>query len=767
MNVLVVGSGGREHALTWKISRSSHLKKLYALPGNPGTAQVAENLVGSVEDPQRILAVARGKEIDLVVIGPEIPLALGVSDILVKEGIPVFGPSAAAARLESSKTFAKEFMKRHQIPTAQFEIFEEFENALEYIKGREKDFVIKASGLAAGKGVFLPETPQEAEHNLRRVMIDREFGDAGMKVVIEERLQGREVSLLVFTDGHDLLPMPPAQDHKRLLDDDLGPNTGGMGVFAPSDSLSPSEVERVCTQFLKPVVDGMKAEGYPFVGVLYAGLILTDEGPEILEFNCRFGDPETQVILPLLQSDLLEILTACVESRLSEVEPRVIWSEGAAVCVVLASGGYPQSYPKGLEITGLQDLPEEVLAFHAGTAIKDGKVTTHGGRVLGITAHAADLMQARKRAYAGVEKVRFEGLQYRTDIARPVSAYASSGVDINAGNRAVQLMKAAVESTHGPEVLAGVGSFGGLYLGKAIQEMEHPVLAASTDSVGTKIMMAVQTGRYRGLGFDIVNHCVNDILVQGARPLFFLDYIGTSTLSPEVAAEIVEGVAEACRESNCALIGGETAELPGMYTDGQIDLVGSIVGVVERSEILPKENIRSGDLILGFTSSGPHTNGYSLLRGLFSAEDLNTVMLEDGKALADALLAPHRSYLPLLDPILAQGTDSHPIKGLAHITGGGFFDNIPRILPKGLGAQISLNSWPVPEVFTLIQERGVIQRDEMYLVFNMGIGLIAIVEPDWIDELQGALAEQTYVIGRVSEGRGVNLSDQTISGRIW
>lgn len=766
MNVLVVGSGGREHALTWKISRSSHLNKLYALPGNPGTAQFAENLVGSVEDPQRILAVAREKEIDLVVIGPEIPLALGVSDILVKEGIPAFGPSAAAAQLESSKTFAKEFMRRHQIPTAHFEIFEKFENASEYIKGRERDFVIKASGLAAGKGVFLPETPQEAEHNLRRVMVDREFGDAGMQVVIEERLKGREVSLLVFTDGHDLLPMPPAQDHKRLLDGDLGPNTGGMGVFAPSDGLSPSEVERVCAQLLKPVVDGMKAEGYPFVGVLYAGLILTDEGTKVLEFNCRFGDPETQVILPLLQSDLLEILTACVESRLPEVEPGVVWSEGAAVCVVLASGGYPQSYPKGLEITGLQDLPEDILAFHAGTAFQDGKVTTHGGRVLGITAHAADLMQARKRAYAGVEKVRFEGLQYRKDIARPLSAYASSGVDINAGNRAVQLMKAAVESTHGPEVLAGVGSFGGLYLGKAIQEMEHPVLAASTDSVGTKIMLAVHMGRYRGLGFDIVNHCVNDILVQGARPLFFLDYIGTSALSPEVVAEIVEGVAEACRDSHCALIGGETAELPGMYTDGQIDLVGSIVGVVERSEILPKENIRSGDLILGFTSSGPHTNGYSLLRRLFSAEDLNTTMLEDGKTLADSLLAPHRSYLPLLDPILAQGADRHPIKGLAHITGGGFVDNIPRILPKGFGAQISWNSWPVPEVFHLIQERGVIQRDEMYRVFNMGIGMIAIVEPDRIDELQGAIKEQTYVIGRVSEGRRVILSDQTISGRI-
>jgi len=766
MNVLVVGSGGREHVLSWKISQSSCLNNLYALPGNPGTAQVAENLEGSVEDPQRILAIAREKEIDLVVIGPEIPLALGVSDILVKEGIPVFGPSAAAARLESSKAFAKEFMQRHQIPTAQFEIFEKFKNALEYIKGRERQLVIKASGLAAGKGVFLPETPQEAEDNLRRVMVDQILGDAGKQVVIEERLQGREVSLLVFTDGEDLLPMPPAQDHKRLLDDDLGPNTGGMGVFAPSDGLSLSEVEGVCAQLLKPVVDGMKAEGYPFVGVLYAGLILTDEGPKILEFNCRFGDPETQAILPLLQSDLLEILTACVESRLPEVEPRVVWSEGAAVCVVLASGGYPESYPKGLEITGMDDLPKDILAFHAGTAIQNGKITTHGGRVLGITAFAADLMQARERAYEGVEIVRFEGMQYRKDIARLVTAYASSGVDIDAGNRVVQLMKAAVESTYGSEVLAGVGAFGGLYLGKAIQEMDHPVLAASTDSVGTKIMLAVQTGRYRGLGFDIVNHCVNDILVQGARPLFFLDYIGTSALSPEVVTEIVEGVAEACRESKCALIGGETAELPGLYTKGQIDLVGTIVGVVERAEILPKENIRSGDLILGFTSSGPHTNGYSLLRQLFSAEDLNAVMFEDGRTLADALLAPHRSYLPLFDPILAQGSEGHPIKGLAHITGGGFFDNIPRILPKGFGVQISLNSWAVPDVFNLIQERGAIQRDEMYRVFNMGIGMIAIVEPNRINEVQGAISEQTYIIGQVIEGCGVILSDQTISGRI-
>jgi phosphoribosylamine--glycine ligase/phosphoribosylformylglycinamidine cyclo-ligase len=758
MNVLVLGSGGREHALAWKIAQSTLLSNLYVLPGNPGTAQVAENLSGSVGDTDRILAAIREKKVDLVIVGPEMPLALGISDRLTAQGIPVFGPTAAAARLESSKAFAKAFMQRHQIPTARFEIFEKVDQALQCVKGRERELVIKASGLAAGKGVYLVESAQEAEDILHRVMVEGVLGEAGRQVVIEERLRGREVSLLVFTDGKHLLPMPPAQDHKRLLDDDRGPNTGGMGVFAPSEGLTVSKVREVCAHFLKPAIDGMRAEGNPFVGVLYAGLILTEEGPKILEFNCRFGDPETQVILPLLQSDLLEIFTACVEGRLHEVESKVAWSGDSAVCVVVASGGYPESYPTGLEIQGLEALPEEILAFHAGTSMQNGKVRTNGGRVLGITARATGLELARERAYQAVQKIHFDGMQYRKDIAHPESVYASAGVDISAGNRAVRLMKQAVESTHGPEVLAGVGSFGGLYLAEVLQGMENPVLAASTDSVGTKIMMAIQMGRYRGLGFDIVNHCVNDILVQGARPLFFLDYIGTSSLSPEVVAEMVEGVAQACLESKCALIGGETAELPGMYTKDQIDLVGSIVGVVERSNILPKENIQVGDLLLGLASSGPHTNGYSLLRKLFSLEDLNSVEVENGKMLGEALLAPHRSYLPLLDPILDRSPGGSPIKGLAHITGGGFMDNIPRVLPEGLGAKLMMNSWPVPPVFQWVQRRGEIPVDEMYRVFNMGIGMVVIVAPDRIGEVQSAISEPAYVIGEVKAGTDVLLS---------
>jgi phosphoribosylamine--glycine ligase/phosphoribosylformylglycinamidine cyclo-ligase len=549
MNILVVGSGGREHTLAWKLSQSPRLSKLYVLPGNPGTAQVAENMPVSSDDMDGIVAAAIEKEIDLVVVGPEVPLANGVTDALTAQGISVFGPTAAAAQLESSKAFAKQFMQRHNIPTAGFEVFEDFKQALAHVRKRDMDYVIKASGLAAGKGVILPDNLEDAEKTLREIMIEKRFGPAGEQVVIEDRLVGREVSLLVFSDGRDILPMPTAQDHKRLLDNDRGPNTGGMGTFSPSPSMTAAEVDDACERMLQPVIDGMREEGNPFVGVLYGGLILTDSGVQVLEYNCRFGDPETQVILPLLESDLLEIMLACVEGKLAQVAPSVRWSGGAALCVVLASGGYPGTYKKGIEISGLDTLPEDVLAFHAGTAQKNGTIVTNGGRVLGMTACGANITEARKTVYAGIEKVHFEGMQYRKDIAKPVSAYAAAGVDIDAGNRAVELMKRAVESTHGKEVLAGVGAFGGLYQATPITALKDPVLSGSTDSVGTKVMLGVQMGRYHDLGVDLVNHCINDILVQGARPLFFLDYIGCSATDPEVVAELVAGVADACRAS--------------------------------------------------------------------------------------------------------------------------------------------------------------------------------------------------------------------------
>jgi phosphoribosylformylglycinamidine cyclo-ligase len=326
------------------------------------------------------------------------------------------------------------------------------------------------------------------------------------------------------------------------------------------------------------------------------------------------------------------------------------------------------------------------------------------------------------------------------------SDYAGAGVDIDAGNRAVELMKEAVKSTYGTEVLAGIGSFGGLFDASSLAAMKSPVLVASTDGVGTKVKLAAMANRYRSIGHDIVNHCIDDILVQGARPLMFLDYYATSKLIPEVVAEVVGGIAEACREAECALIGGETAEMPGVYMEGEFDLAGTIVGVVEREGILPRADIRAGDVVIGIRSSGPHTNGYSLIRRIFENMPLETVFPELGIPLADALLAPHRSYLPVLYSSLTH------IKGLAHLTGGGFIENIPRILPEGVSARIEAENWPIPALFHLIQQKGEIPTDEMFRVFNMGIGMIAVVEKDEVARVQRNIPEESFIIGEIIAG---------------
>ena len=326
------------------------------------------------------------------------------------------------------------------------------------------------------------------------------------------------------------------------------------------------------------------------------------------------------------------------------------------------------------------------------------------------------------------------------------SNYASSGVDIDAGNRAVNLMKNAVKSTYTPSVLAGIGSFGGLFDASSLKEMKLPVLVASTDGVGTKVKLASSVGLYRGIGHDIVNHCINDILVQGARPLFFMDYFATSKLDPEQTAEVVTGIAEACKESGVALLGGETAEMPGVYQPNEFDVAGTIIGVVERDNILPRENLKAGDMLIGLKSSGPHTNGYSLIRKIFADMPLDTIFPELNGSLADALLAPHRSYYSVLFSLLSE------IKALAHITGGGFTENIPRILPDDLDAVINLDAWTPPPLWKLIQQKGNIATDEMYRVFNMGIGMIVIIDKDSVSNIQNLIPETTFVIGELVAG---------------
>jgi phosphoribosylamine--glycine ligase len=415
MNVLVIGSGGREHAIVWKASQSKKLKKLYALPGNPGTAGLAENVTGlSVNNHVALMSFCKEKQIDLVLIGPESPLAAGVVDSLSAQGIRCFGPRQAAAQIEASKVFAKDFMARHKIPTARYATFSDFDSAVRYLESIDYPVVIKASGLAAGKGVILPETRQEAEATLNAILLGKAFGNAGNEVVIEERLSGPEVSLMAFTDGTTVIPMLPAQDHKRLLDGDEGPNTGGMGAYAPAPIFTTELMHEAVEGILKPAVNGLMSEGTPFVGVLYAGLMLTPDGIRVLEFNCRFGDPETQVVLPLLETDLLEIAEACVNGTLADVNIR--WKDGAAVCVVLASKGYPEKVESGKWAT-VGQLPENMVCFHAGTTIENGSLVTSGGRVFGLTGWASVIENAVHTVYANVDQVSFDGMQYRTDIA--------------------------------------------------------------------------------------------------------------------------------------------------------------------------------------------------------------------------------------------------------------------------------------------------------------------------------------------------------------
>lgn len=413
MNILVIGSGGREHALYWKLSESPQTEQIYAIPGNPGMGASAAI---ALDDHAAILRFVKEHEIGLVVVGPEVPLMNGLVDELEAAGIRAFGPRANAAEIEGSKSFAKDLMKKYGIPTARYEVFTAAEPARAYIRQEGAPIVVKADGLAAGKGVIVAMTEQEALDAVDAIMEDHSFGDAGARVVIEEFMEGEEASLLAFTDGTTIRPMISAQDHKRAYDGDRGPNTGGMGTYAPAPVMTPEMTERAVEEILKPTIAAMAKEGRVYRGCLYLGLMVTADGPKVVEFNARFGDPETQVVLPLLDSDLVAIMCACADGTLADVPIR--WKEGAAVCVVLASGGYPGHYDKGQEIHGLADAEAMgALVFHAGTAMKDGKLVTNGGRVLGVVGRGTDISSAVDSAYAAAAKISFKDAYYRKDIA--------------------------------------------------------------------------------------------------------------------------------------------------------------------------------------------------------------------------------------------------------------------------------------------------------------------------------------------------------------
>ena len=750
MRVLVVGGGGRERAIAWACRRHGHDVRLADALGDASPADT-----------------------DLVVPGPEAALVDGIADACARLGLPCFGPTAALARLEASKGWARDLAAELSIPGPAYARFDPA--TLDDAAGAARRWwdelgapvVVKADGLAAGKGVVVP-----ASRSATLVAI-AEAAAAGA-FVLEERLSGPEVSLLALCDGVRAVALPLAQDHKRIGEGDTGPNTGGMGAYAPAPV--DARPDDLLAAFVQPVLDRFAADGTPYVGVIYAGLMLTADGPRLIEWNARFGDPEAQAVLPLVETDLAELALAATRGRLDEV-PLVVRAR-SAVTVVAAAPGYPASPTTGATITDrlagadgdaraepdVTGTSTVALRFDAGVRDEGGTAVVAGGRVLAVTGIGLDLGEARRAAYERLAAISFDGMQVRRDIAwrapgAALGTYADAGVDIDEGTRAVDEMRAAVESTHdvasGRGVLAGVGSFGGVFSAAAITELDDPVLVASTDGVGTKVELAARLGRVRGVGADIVNHCVGDVLVQGARPLFFLDYIAASTLDADLVAEVVSGMAEACRATGCALLGGETAEMPGVYHDGAFDIAGTLVGVADRARLLPRADVAAGDVLLGLASSGPHTNGYSLLRRVFEWAPMDAVPAGMDRPLADALLEPHRDYLTPLRRAL----DGGRVKALAQITGGGLPENLPRVLPEGVGAEVELGSWPVPPLFRLVEELTPrMSTEERHRTLNMGIGMVVVCAPDDLDAVRADLDEETWPIGRLVPGpRAVTL----------
>ncbi|XP_030212008.1 trifunctional purine biosynthetic protein adenosine-3 [Gadus morhua] len=762
--VLVIGGGGREHALAWKLAQSPHVKQVLVAPGNAGTADCGKirNSEVSVTNHAILAQFCKDHNVGLVVVGPEVPLAAGMVDDLTAAGVACFGPSARAAQLEASKSFSKAFMDRHGIPTARWGSFTDPQLACDYIRTASfPALVVKASGLAAGKGVIVAANQDEACAAVKDIMKEKAFGSAGETVVVEELLEGEEVSCLCFSDGSSVAPMPPAQDHKRLQDGDLGPNTGGMGAYCPTPQVSQELLEQIKVKVLQKTIDGMKAEGAPYIGVLYAGLMLTKDGLRVLEFNCRFGDPECQVLMPLLKGDLYEVLLHTLDGTLASHAP--VWhQESSAVTVVMASAGYPGTYEKGVQITGLSQVEAmDVQVFHAGTALKAGGMTSSGGRVLTVTAVRPSLEEALQAANQGVAAVVFPGAVYRRDIGHHAIAYLGqrrgltykdSGVDIAAGNRLVDMIKPLAKATARAGCNAELGGFAGVFDLKAAGFVD-PILVSGTDGVGTKLKVAQACGKHDTLGQDLVAMCVNDVLAQGAEPLFFLDYFSCGSLDVGVASSVIGGVAAACRLAGCALLGGETAEMPGTYGPGEYDLAGFCVGAAERASLLPRlADIAAGDVLLGVASSGVHSNGFSLVRRVMGRAGLgygaSAPFGEPGRTLGEVLLTPTKIYSRLLLPILRSGA----VKAYAHITGGGLLENIPRVLPNELAVDLDASRWSIPPVFSWLQEAGDISDEEMARTFNCGLGAVLVVATA---DAQGVLLqlqaqEEAWVVGSLA-----------------
>mmetsp|Transcript_11843 Transcript_11843/g.35574 ORF Transcript_11843/g.35574 Transcript_11843/m.35574 type:complete len:1009 (+) Transcript_11843:30-3056(+) len=984
--VLVVGAtGGREHALAWALSKSPKVGRVLVSPGNGGT-------VGPKMEAVNDEAVEALTSLDLCVVGPEAPLVAGLADAMRERGFATFGPSAKAAVIEASKAWSKEFMRRHDLPTAEFKVFKrsETDEARSFIEASSFDVVVKASGLAAGKGVLVPPRNDKASAARAFEELASSSDAATDEILVEERLEGPEISLLAWCDGTRCECMPPAQDHKRASFGDRGKNTGGMGAYAPSPAVSQKALEKA-RHVMRKAVTALRQEGRPFVGALYGGFMLVQDEPYLLEFNCRFGDPETQVLVPLLASDCFDVMLACARGRLCDVAP-VQWRRASAATVVVASKGYPDAYEKGKAITSLPPDSATSVVFHAGTQRRtDGssQLVTSGGRVVAATAVAPELKGAIAGAYVTASRVRFDGACYRGDVGRrcldapvriavlgstngtsfqpvldavregrltnnasieivvsnkesagilekarrgsvtrvecltaaqkeprrsydarltallrdadvelvlligwmrilspefvdewrgrclnvhpsllpdyaggmdlevhasvlrdgqqesgctvhlvtedvdggavvaqaacavdpgmtpqalkdrvqpmegpllieairrfaagdagerfvprpdllldddqnlettrdddEVTTYRSAGVDIDAGNALVERIKPLAAATKVPGAFEAdlLGGFGAVFdLDAAGFSGPDVLLVSGTDGVGTKLKLANEANAFEAMGVDLVAMCANDVATTGAQPLYFLDYYATGKLDVDRCAAVVAGVARGCAESGCALIGGETAEMPGVYRAQDYDVAGFCVGAVRRGDLLPKlATMTVGDVLLALPSTGLHANGFSLVRKLladavaphvpgglpealrrpaadfFAAADATP---EKKTTLAEALLAPTALYAKPIQRVLRCG-----LLGAAHITGGGLLENLPRVLPDNLAASLDAPAVkPFPPLFRWLQGlAGPLPDDDMLRTFNCGIGLVLVVEKAQATAALAALPE--------------------------
>ncbi|CAG0917256.1 unnamed protein product [Notodromas monacha] len=764
--VLLIGGGGREHALAWKLAQSEAISQIFVAPGNPGIAGepkcvCVSDLIPS--DHEGVVSFCKDRNVSLVIVGPEAPLAGGLADALIAAEIQCFGPRAAAAKIESDKEFAKSFMNTNGIPTPNWQAFSDGATAKEFIALAPYDaLVVKAVGLAAGKGVIVASTKEGAYEAVDELMAN--FGSASDRIIVEEKMSGEEVSLMAFCDGESYKLIPVSQDHKRLLDGDQGPNTGGMGAVAPVRPLPGSwTLEELDEKIMKVAVEGMKKAGVPFVGVLYAGLMMTKKGPMVLEFNCRFGDPEAEVVLPLLESDLLEVVKACVDGKLGDME--VKWNtETNVVGTVVISEGYPGAFKSGHEIKGLEVAQKTpaLKVFHAGTRLSndnsngdESRILTNGGRVLCVVGYGTSLSLAMEKSTSGAMLLSFPGSNFRRDIGHRCLlrsilvhgelSYAGAGVSIERSDAFVSSIVPLAEMTRNKGHMDSIGGFGCAFrLADAGFAADTSILLAGADGVGTKLLIAQETNIHRTVGIDLVGMCVNDILCHGAKPLLFLDYLAAGKLNLNVSKLVVEGIAEGCLMAGCCLAGGETAEMPGLYRPGVYDLAGFALGAVSSDETrLPRseDQFKVGDVLIGLPSRGLHSNGFSLVRDLVKARGLSwneVCPFDPGNSLGKALLTPTKIYVKEVLPVI----ERKMVKAAAHITGGGIPGNVVRVLPDAFEAELNASAWTISPVFGWVAAVGRVSAAEMLRTFNLGLGMVLVVAAHNQDEATTILRER-------------------------